>query len=42
LIKLASISGPIEVSSINWTQQSRFHLRMKDEPSLETLWFKKT
>jgi hypothetical protein len=30
---------PIEASSINRTQQSRFHLRTREEPSLETLWF---
>jgi hypothetical protein len=32
---------PIEASSISWTQQSRFHLRTREEPSLEMLWFKK-
>jgi hypothetical protein len=31
---------PIEASSIDRTQQSRFHLRTREEPSLETLWFK--
>jgi hypothetical protein len=30
-----------EASSIDRTQQSRFHLRMREEPSLEMLWFKK-
>jgi hypothetical protein len=29
---------PIEASSIDWTQQSRFHLMTREEPSLETLW----
>jgi hypothetical protein len=35
------IGPPIEASSIDRTQQNRFHLRTRDEPSLETLWFKK-
>jgi hypothetical protein len=37
---LASSSGglPIEASSIDRTQQSRFHLMTREEPSLETLW----
>jgi hypothetical protein len=30
----------IEASLINWTQQSRFHLVTREEPSLETLWLK--
>jgi hypothetical protein len=34
----SSLGGPIEASSIDWTQQSRFHLMMREEPSLETLW----
>jgi hypothetical protein len=32
---------PIEASSIDQTQQSGFHLRTREEPSLEMLWFKK-
>jgi hypothetical protein len=41
-IELACIGGPlIEASLIDWTQQSGFHLRTREEPSLETLWFKK-
>jgi hypothetical protein len=31
---------PMEASSIDWTTQSRFHLMMREEPSLETLWLK--
>jgi hypothetical protein len=30
------------VRSIDWTQQSRFHLRTREEPSLETLWLQNT
>jgi hypothetical protein len=34
-----SIGGsPIEASLIDRTQQSRFHLMTREEPSLETLW----
>jgi hypothetical protein len=33
--------SPIEASSIDWTQQSRFYLMMREEPSLETFWLKK-
>jgi hypothetical protein len=29
---------PIEASSIDRTQQSRFHLMTREEPSLETWW----
>jgi hypothetical protein len=29
----------IEASSIDWAQQSRFHLMTREKPSLETLWF---
>jgi hypothetical protein len=32
---------PIEASSIDRSQQGRFHLRTREEPSLETLWLKK-
>jgi hypothetical protein len=31
---------PIEASSIDRTQQSRFHLMTREEPSLETSWLK--
>jgi hypothetical protein len=31
----------IEASVIDRTQQSSFHLRTREEPSLEMLWFKK-
>jgi hypothetical protein len=41
---MASVLGtqypPIEASSIDRTQQSRFHLMTREEPSLETLWLK--
>jgi hypothetical protein len=37
---LGPVGPPIEASSINQTQQSRFHLRTREKPSLETLWFK--
>jgi hypothetical protein len=40
-VELASIGGPIKASSIDRTQQSRFHPRTREEPSLEMLWFKK-
>jgi hypothetical protein len=30
----------MEANSIDWTQQSRFHLMTREEPSLETLWLK--
>jgi hypothetical protein len=31
---------PINASSIDRSQQSTFHLMTREEPSLETLWFK--
>jgi hypothetical protein len=37
---LSTQCPPIEASSINRTQQSRFHLITREEPSLETLWLK--
>jgi hypothetical protein len=37
---LSTQCPPIEASSIDWTQQSRFHLMMREEPFLETLWLK--
>jgi hypothetical protein len=33
--------SPIEASSIDRTQKSRFHLMTREEPSLEMLWFEK-
>jgi hypothetical protein len=33
---------PIEASSIDRTQQSRFHLMTREEPSLKTLWLQNT
>jgi hypothetical protein len=33
-----SVGPPIEASSIDRTQQSRFHLMTREEPSLEILW----
>jgi hypothetical protein len=35
---LSTQCPPIETSSIDRTQQSRFHLMTRQEPSLETLW----
>jgi hypothetical protein len=35
---LSTQCPPIEASSIDRTQQSRFHLMTTEEPSLETLW----
>jgi hypothetical protein len=41
-IELVSIYGPpIEASSIDRTQQSRFHLMTREESALETLWLQK-
>jgi hypothetical protein len=37
-LSTSDIGPPIEASSIDWTQQSRFHLMTTEEPSLETLW----
>jgi hypothetical protein len=37
---LTTTFQPMEASSINWTQQSRFHLMTREELSLEKLWLK--
>jgi hypothetical protein len=35
-----TVFPPIEASSIDRAQQSRFHMMTREEPSLETLWLK--
>jgi hypothetical protein len=40
MVLLSSSEVKIEASSIDRTQQGRFHLITREEPSLETLWLK--